>query len=76
LQDVATLHIRLQNCLFNNVKENDEMKIDWVKMFDGMNLDYLFKSHIELDTSPACVCFERDKIEKLLNKRLEEQLSK
>jgi len=52
------------------------MKIDWVKMFDGMNLDYLFKSHIELDTSPACVCFERDKIEKLLNKRLEEQLSK
>jgi len=50
------------------------MKINWKELFDGVNADWLFKNAIEMDTSPCVLEFERRKVEKILDKRIKEQL--
>jgi hypothetical protein len=51
------------------------IKINWDKLLEGIDLEYLSKDPVELDTSVCCWVFKREQIFKILNERLNEQLS-
>ena len=51
-----------------------KIRIDWIKLFKEINIDWLFKDETEMNTSRCVLAFEREKVEKILNERLKEQL--
>ena len=52
------------------------IKINWEKLLEGINIDYLVKDSIEMNTSQCIHYVECLKIYKKLDDRLNKQLSK
>lgn len=61
-------------CITGISKGQNAIKINWKKIFDGINIDWLTKDEFEMHTSPCVLMVEREKVEKILNERLKEQL--
>lgn len=51
-----------------------KIKLNWMELFKGLELDYLLKDEHEMDTSLCCLHMGRDKVITELNKRLNKQL--